>query len=420
MTLLSLPVSSFIGLRYLRAKRRNQFISFISSFSLLGMAFGVFALIVVLSVMNGFDREIKQRILSVVPHGFVRSDQGISNWQDVQAVVNEHPSVVGSAPYIQGYGLLNRSFGIQGVEVQGVLPEQERVVSSVADKMLVGQLDNLTPGDYGIVVGRLLARYLGVSTGDKVTLVLPQVNVTPAGIFPRQKRMTVVGVFEIGAQQDQSLALVHIDDAKKLFRFSAAAEGLRIATTDLYAANRTLQDVQSSLTDVQHGDLEVLDWSKTQGGLFQAVKMEKIVVGSLLMIIVAVAAFNIITSLVLMVSDKRSDIAVLRTLGLSSKEVMAIFVTQGTAVGIIGITLGAVLGSLCAYFIGDIVQFVEGVTHSQVFDPNVYFVSKLPSVLMWDDVVIVSVSGLLMSIVATLYPAYQASKIQPAEALRYE
>ncbi|GAB2189962.1 lipoprotein-releasing ABC transporter permease subunit [Sessilibacter sp. MAH1] len=416
------PVSLFIGLRYLKAKRRNQFISFISTFSLIGMAFGVFALIVVLSVMNGFDREIKERILSVVPHGFVRSEQGIDDWSSLRDEVFRDPDVTGAAPYIEGYGLLNYGYGIQGVNIQGIDPSIEPSVSSVAEKMVVGELDNLQPGEFGIVIGRLLARYLGVTTGDKITLVLPQVSITPAGVFPRQKRVIVVGVFEIGAQQDQTLALINIHDAQKLFRFDAEAEGLRIATSDLYSAQAVLSRLQSTVSQetTSSHKLEFLDWSQTQGGLFQAVKMEKIVVGSLLMIIIAVAAFNIITSLILMVSDKRSDIAVLRTMGLSAAEVMAIFIVQGTAVGVIGILMGGVLGSLCAVYVGDIVQFFESVVGTPVFDPNVYFVSKLPSLVMINDVFTVAGVGFVLATLATLYPARQAAKIQPADALRYE
>ncbi|BFM07459.1 lipoprotein-releasing ABC transporter permease subunit [Halioxenophilus aromaticivorans] len=420
MSALGLPLPLFIGLRYLKAKRRNQFISFVSIFSLLGMAFGCFALVVVLSVMNGFDDQIKRRILSVVPHGFVEQPGGVDDWAGLSKHVDEVPGVVASAPYIEGFGLLTRSYGIQGIQVQGIEPVAEASVSQVAEKMLVGSLDALQPGGYGIVIGRLLARYLGVTTGDKVVLVLPQVSITPAGAFPRQKRMTVVGVFEVGAKQDQSLALINLQDAQKLYRRARAADGLRVKTLDLYSAQQTMAAIENQLAGKDAGEITAKDWSQTQGALFQAVKMEKVVVGSLLMIIVAVAAFNIITSLVLMVSDKRSNIAVLRTMGMAPAQVMLTFMAQGTAVGVIGIVTGCALGSLVGIYIGDIVGWVESITHTNLFDPNVYFVSKLPSVWRWQDTLIVATAGLAMSVIATVYPAYQAAKIHPAEALRYD
>ena len=420
MRAFGLPLPLFIGLRYLKAKRRNQFISFVSIFSLLGMAFGSFALIVVLSVMNGFDDQIKRRILSVVPHGFVEQQGGVGNWQGLQSQVNKTSGVVASAPYIQGFGLITKSYGVQGVQVQGVEPAAEIQVSNVANKMLVGSLDSLAGGQYGVIIGKLLARYLGVTTGDKVVLVLPQVSVTPAGVFPRQKRLTVTGVFEVGAKQDQSLVLMHIEDAKKLYRRSQPADGLRIKTDNLYTAQDTMQAVARQLASVGVPDITVKDWSQTQGALFQAVKMEKVVVGCLLMIIVAVAAFNIITSLVLMVSDKRSNIAVLRTMGMSPRQVMTAFVVQGTAVGVVGILTGCALGTLVALYIGDIVGWVEQLTNTNLFDPNVYFVSQLPSVWRWQDTLTIALAGLVMSLLATLYPAYQAAKIHPAEALRYD
>ena len=416
-----MPLSLFIGLRYLRAKRRNQFISFVSIFSLVGMAFGCFALIVVLSVMNGFDDQIKRRILSVVPHGFVSSEGGVDRWQELSDDIAKVPGVVASAPYIEGVGLISYGYGIQGVEVQGIDPIAEQQVSQVSDKMLVGALEALAPGEFGIVIGRILARYLGVTTGDKLLLVLPQFSITPAGVYPRQKRVTVVGVFEVGAQQDHTLVLMNLKDTQKLYRRDKLADGVRVRTEDLYRAAGVLAEVKADLDrDGKFAEINVADWSQTQGGLFRAVKMEKIVVGCLLMIIVAVAAFNIITSLVLMVSDKRANIAVLRTMGMTAKEIMIIFIVQGLAVGTIGIVVGSVLGSLTGIYIGEIVTWFEQLLGAQVFDPSIYFVSKLPSVWQLSDVLLVIVVGLLLSLTATLYPAYQAAKIQPAEALRYD
>ncbi len=408
----------FIGLRYTRAKRRNQFISFVSGFSLFGMAIGVFALIVVLSVMNGFDRELKQRILSVVPHGIVSFSREY-HWQDLAAEIRQIDGVEGVAPYVSGFGMLSFSGGLEGVEVQGILPQQENQVSVIDQHMLQGQLSDLKSGEFDIVIGSLLARYLGVSRGDRVSLVLPELNITPAGIFPRQKRFRVAGVFEVGAQVDQSLVLVHMADAQKLFRLQDGVHGLRIRTPDLYAALPVLARIQSTLAK-KNETVQVKDWSQTQGGLFQAVQMEKTVVTLLLLIIVAVAAFNIVTSLVLMVADKRGDIAVLRTLGMSQKQVMGIFVVQGCAVGWIGIVFGALLGSLAAVFIGPIIEFIEGLGGFYIFDPRVYFVTTLPSQWQWQDVVLICSSGVVMSLLATLYPAYRAAQVEPAEVLRYE
>ncbi len=405
-----------IGLRYTRAKRRNHFISFVSGFSLFGMAIGVFALIVVLSVMNGFDRELKQCILSVVPHGTVTFANGQS-WQAMATEVSAVPGVSGVAPYVAGYGMVSFSGGYEGVEVQGILPEQEGQVSVIDQHMVLGRLSDLKPGEFDIILGSLLARYLGVSPGDKVSLVLPQLNITPAGVFPRQKRFRVAGVFEVGAQVDQSLVLIHLADAQKLFRLGDGVTGLRVHTPDLYQAQPVLARVAKELAS---DGAQVKDWSQTQGGLFQAVQMEKTVVTILLMIIVAVAAFNIVTSLVLMVADKRSDIAVLRTLGLSQQQVMGIFIVQGCAVGWFGILLGAVLGSLAAIFIGPVVSAIEQLTGLYVFDPSVYFVSSLPSEWQLEDLLVVCGSGVVLSLLATLYPAYRAAQVEPAEVLRYE
>ncbi len=413
-------VPLFIGLRYTRSKRRNQFISFVSGFSLFGMAIGVFALIVVLSVMNGFDRELKSRILSVVPHGFIDQTPQLRDWPQLAQRVERHPQVVAAAPYIAGFGLISRGYGVQGVNIQGILPDWEQRVSVIGEHMVLGAIEDLRPRQYGIVIGNLLARYLGVGRGDKIALTLPQITLTPAGAFPRLKRFTVVGVFEVGAQVDQNLVMIHLDDAQKLFRYGDGVQGLHLQVNDIYRAGAVVSELSAQLSaDGQPGYLSK-DWSQTQGSLFQAVKMEKTVITVLLLIIVAVAAFNIVTSLVLMVADKRSDIAVLRTLGLSSRQVMAIFVVQGSAVGIIGVAIGAVLGTLAAHFVGDIAAWLEHMLGLSVFDPSVYFISRLPSEWRLEDAVLICACGLVISVLATLYPAFRASRIEPAEALRYE
>lgn len=405
----------YIGLRYTRAKRRNQYISFVSGFSFLGMALGVLALITVLSVMNGFDREMKERILSVVPHGFIDRESGLDDWASLAAQVEAHPQVEASAPYIEGFGLVSYARGVEGIQLQGILPEAEGRVSVIEEHMLVGSTHDLVPGEFGIVMGSLMARQLGLALGDRVTLTLPDINITPAGVYPRMRRFTLVGVFEVGAQVDQGLAMIHLEDAQRLFR-RQGVQGLHVRVSDIYRAGPILADVGRQLDD--HYTLR--DWTQTQGSLFQAVKMEKIVISVLLSIIIAVAAFNIVSSLVLMVADKRSDIAVLRTLGLTGRQVMAIFVVQGSAVGFFGTLIGAVLGCLLALYIGPLVAAIESLFDWYIFNPDVYYISHLPSVLLWQDVLIICSVALVVSVLATLYPAYRASQIEPAEALRYE
>lgn len=408
-------VPLYIGLRYTRAKRRNQFISFISAFSLAGMALGVMALIVVLSVMNGFDREMKARILSVVPHGFIDARPELDQWEQVAKQVRQHPQVRGVAPYIEGFGLVNYGRGVEGIQIQGILPEAQTRVSVVEERMLLGTTEDLRPGQFNVVMGRLLARQLGLSLGDSVTITLPDIRITPAGVFPRMRRFTLTGVFEVGAQMDQSLALIHLGDAQRLFRYEGV-QGLQVQVEDIYQAAPVMNQIAGELK----GDYRVRDWSQTQGSLFQAVKMEKIVIAVLLGIIIAVAAFNIVSSLILMVADKRSDIAVLRTLGMTARQIMAVFVVQGSAVGLIGTLAGAVLGCTLAVYIGPLVAALESLLDLQVFDPSVYFISHLPSQLLWQDVAVICTVALLLSFLATLYPAWRAAKIEPAEALRYE
>lgn len=405
----------YIGLRYTRAKRRNQFISFVSMFSLVGMALGVMALILVLSVMNGFDREMKQRILSVIPHGFIDRQPQLLDWQSLASQVEQDPRVLAAAPYISGFAMISYERGIESVQLRGILPAAEAGVSVLEEHMIAGSSYQLQAGEFGIVMGSLLARTLGLAIGDKVTLTLPDITITLAGVYPRTKRFTLVGVFEVGAQMDQNLAMIHVADAQRLFRLEGV-QGLHLRVNDIYQAGAVMADLARGLDP----GFTVKDWSQTQGSLFQAVKMEKIVVATLLSIIIAVAAFNIVSSLVLMVADKRADIAVLRTLGLTARQVMAIFVVQGSAVGIAGTLIGAVLGCLLALTIDSIVVIVEQAFGLRMFDPDVFFISRLPSVLLWHDLVVISGMAACLSVIATLYPAYRAARIEPAEALRYE
>ncbi|ODS24616.1 cell division protein FtsX [Candidatus Endobugula sertula] len=406
----------FIGLRYIRARRRNQFISFISGFSLVGMVLGTMALILILSVMNGFDREIKQRILSAVPHGFIDQSPRLKNWQALSQEISSVPHIIASAPYIGGYGMLSSRTTIRSMQLQGILPEEEKQVSIVDRYMIKGTMDHLQPGEYGIVLGRLLAYFLRVDIGDKVLMTLPDVSITPAGLFPRVKRFKVVGIFEVGAQIDQSLAMIHLTDAQKLFRYGQSVQGLRLKMDDIYYAQVVVENLQQALGDAY----QLTDWSHTQGSLFQAVQMEKRMVTLLLLIIIAVAALNILTGLLLMVADKRSDIAVLRTLGMTTRQVMGIFMTQGSVVGILGIVIGSLLGCLLALSISDLMTWIEQLLGLKVFDPNVYFISQIPSDLRQSDVLLICGAGITMSVLATLYPAYHATQVEPAEVLRYE
>lgn len=405
-----------IGLRYARAKRRHQFISFVSIFSFLGMALGTLALIVVLSVMNGFDKEIKERILTVVPHGFIDQTDQTQDWRKLVDAVVAHPKVLAAAPYISEFVMLSSRNNVLGVELQAISPEEELGVSVVNQFMIQGAFTDLKPDEFGLILGNIAARNLGLSLGDSVVMTLPEVSITPAGLFPRMKRFRIVGMFSVGAQVDQQLALIHISDAQRLLRRADKVQGVRLAVDDIYSAVPVMAELAEKLGD----GYTFKDWSQTQGSLFQAIKLEKRMVTVLLMIIILVAALNIVTSLVLMVADKRGDIAVLRTMGMTTFEIMTIFVIQGASVGIGGILIGGLLGCLLAFNISEVIAWFETLLGLYIFDPNVYFISRIPSELRWGDVTLIGIVGFVLSILATLYPAYRASKVEPAEVLRYE
>jgi len=413
---LTQSVPFYIGLRYTRGKRRNGFIAFVSLFALVGMALGVFALIVVLSVMNGFDRELKERTLRVIPHGILSSQTPLRDWRSLASSIASSEGLVASAPYVEGKGLLSSGRSIKPIQLQGVNPAAEANVSEVGHHMVVGKLESLGEIRYGIIMGGLLARFMGLTIGDKVTVTLPEVSVTPAGIFPRTKRFTLVGVFEVGAQVDQNLAIIHLRDAQKLFRRGDAVDGLYLKFQDIYRAPQGVSALAAKLGD----GYTAKDWSQTQGNLFSAVKMEKVVTGVMLSVIIAVAAFNIISSLVMMVAEKRGDIAVLRTLGMTRWGIVRIFMVQGISLGFFGIALGAIFGVIFAIWLPNISTWLESLTGMQIFDPNVYFVSYLPSEWQLDDTLLVCFFAAIVSVFATLYPAYRASTIEPAEALRYD
>lgn len=405
----------FIGLRYIRSKRRNGFVSFISGFSFGAMALGVMALIVVLSVMNGFAREIHSRVLNVIPHISIQHSGGLRHGEFPPALAQQ-PEVLAVAPYIEGFGMLRYGGSVQGVSVQGIDPTAESGVTQIAEHMIVGSLERLQPGEFGIVLGSMVARSLGVIAGDSVRLTLPEVSRTLAGVFPREKNMRVVGVFEVGAQVDSGLAFVNVRDAGRLYRRGDYIDGVRLRVHEPLRA----EAVASRLKNNLGAAYTVKSWGDELGSLFTAMRMEKIVIGLLLGIVIAVAAFNIVANLVLMVAEKRKDIAVLRSMGMRARSVMQVFMIQGSSVGALGIFVGATLGCALGVWIGDLVAWFERLFGVNVFDPRVYFVSTLPSQLQMADVLLVCSGALLMSVLATLYPAWQASRVQPAEALRYD
>ena len=413
------PLSLFVGLRYTAARRGNHFISFISLVSMLGLMLGVAALILVLSVMNGFDRELRQRILGMVPHATLGAygDAGLDGWEDVAGMVRTQPGIAGVAPFVQAQGMLTSYGRVQGVQVNGIDPHIEREVSIIADHMQQGEIALLQPGEYRIVLGELLARFLGVNVGDKVTLVLPEASVSVAGVVPRMKRFDVVGIFSVGAELDANLAYIHIEDAARLKRMaSGRVDGLRLKMDDLFKAPELVRRV----AEEQDRPLYISDWTRTHGNLFQAIQMEKRMIALLLLLIVFVAAFNIVSTLVMVVTDKRSDIAILRTMGATPASILRIFMVQGVVIGLTGTALGVALGVTLALTVTDLVAGIERMLGIEFLSAEVYFISYLPSELVWSDVGLITSAALFISFIATLYPAWRASRTQPAEALRYE
>lgn len=411
------PLSLFIGLRYSRAKRQNHYISFVSLVSLLGMILGVVALIVVLSVMNGFEAELRGRILAVIPHGYLLGpEEKLQDWPQHSEAVNQREPVLGSAPYLNGNVMLSRPGMVKAAGLFAIDPVYENQVSDLSASIIDGRIESLAPGDFNIVLGSILARHMGLYVGDEVSVILPKVTVTPMGIFPRVKRFTVSGIFSVGAELDASTVFIHLADGQRLFQYGTAVKGLRVRVDDMLRAGPLLEQL---LPDMPAQSTSV-SWSTTQGSLFKAVKMEKTMISLLLLIIVAIAAFNIVSILTMMVADKRSDIAVLRTMGANPATIMQIFIIQGLSVGAVGIAVGLLIGIPVAQYAGDIVQWSEALLGGNLFDPNVYFISQIPSMVRLEDIVMVAVFGFVLSVLATLYPAYRASQVQPAEALSYD
>ena len=413
------PLFVFIGTRYTRAKRRNHFVSFISLTSMIGLALGVLVMIVVLSVMNGFDHEMRTRVLGMVPHATVESATPIGDWRSLADTAMQHPQVLAVAPFSQMQGLLTHEGKVQKVLINAIDPQEEAKVSIIGDFFQQGRLQDLEPGEFGMVIGDKAAAKLGVGLGDKITFVAPEVTVTPAGMFPRLKRFTVVGIFHVGAGEiDGYLALTHVQDLARLQRWQAEqVQGIRLKFADLFQAPRTAWELAKSLGD---GDFYARDWTRTHGNLYQAIRMEKAIIGLLLLLIVAVAAFNIISTLVMVVTDKKGDIAILRTLGATPGQIMAIFMVQGTVIGVFGTALGALLGIGAALNVSAGIAALERALGMKFLNADVYFIDYLPSQLMLEDVLLVCGAALVLSFLATLYPAWRAARTQPAEALRYE
>ncbi len=412
------PFELFVGLRYTRAKRRNHFISFISLVSMLGIALGVAALIVVLSVMNGFQNELRTRILGVAAHAQISgANNTLADWQGVSAVAAKHPEVAGAAPYIMAQGLLSYDQTVQGSVVRGVLPALEEKVSDLGGKMKAGRLESLRAGEFGIVLGAELSRMLAVSLGDKVVVIAPQGRVTPAGIMPRLKQFSVVGIFEAGMYEyDAGLALIHLDDAAKLYGMGDRVSGVRLKLKDMYRAPQVGRELSALFGD----DFYISDWTRQHANFFRAIQIEKNVMFIILLLIVAVAAFNIVSTLVMAVTDKQADIAILRTLGASPASVMKIFIVQGTLIGVIGTLIGVAGGVALALNIDVVVPAIERLFGVHFLAKDVYYISELPSDLQLRDVAVIAAVSFVLTLLATLYPSWRASKTNPAEALRYE
>ena len=406
-----------IGLRYTRAKRRNRFISFIALISMVGIALGVMVLIVVLSVMNGFQTEVRTRILGVASHLQITGPAGtVGDWQSVARRAAEHPRVLAAAPYVQAQGMLSSDRGARGVAVRGVLPEAEEGVADFAKHMVSGKLEALRADAFGIVLGVDLARALGAQPGDKIALIAPQGIVTPAGVVPRLKQFTVVGTFDVGFNEaDAGLALIHLEDAQKLYQLDSQVSGVRLKLHDLFEARLVGRELMARMPE-----LFAWDWSRSHPNLFRAVQIEKRMMFIILTLIIAVATFNVASTLVMLVTDKQADIAILRTLGAAPGSVMKIFMVQGAVIGVLGTLLGVAGGLLLALNLETVVPVIETLLGFKFFAKDVYLIPDLPSEVQAEDVIGIALISLVLSFLATLYPSWRASKTNPAEALRYE
>ena len=406
---MALPYELLIGLRYTRAKRRNHFISFISLISMLGIALGVTALIVVLSVMNGFQTELRGRILAVVSHVQISGATGeMADWPRVAEQSSTQPGVVGAAPYVQAQGMLSFGQSVRGAMVRGIVPDLEDKVADFRSHMKEGAVESLVPDSFNIILGSELARALGVNVGDKVTVIAPQGVVTPAGVVPRLKTFTVTGLFEVGMfEYDSGLALIRMEDR---------VSGVRLKLDDLFKAPAITRQLANRLDTAAY----ISDWTRSHANFFRAVQIEKNMMFIILSLIVAVAAFNIVSTLVMAVTDKQADIAILRTLGASPGSIMGVFMVQGALIGFIGLALGVAGGVALALNVDVVVPFIERVLGTELMSKEVYYISNLPSELQWKDVTTITAVSFVLSLVATIYPSWRASRVNPAEALRYE
>jgi lipoprotein-releasing system permease protein len=412
------PYELYIGLRYTHTKRRTHFISFISLISMLGIALGVTALITVLSVMNGFERELRDRILGMASHASITTFSGqLSDWQGLSALLAGREKIIASAPYVSGETMLSNGKRVTGGILRGIMPDKEGGVSDVVTHIKQGDINLLRPGEYGIVLGSEMAVALGVATGDSVTVVSPQITIGPTGLLPRLRRFTVVGIFEVGMYEyDRGVALVHIEDAARLFQMDDKVTGLRLKLSDIFLAPEVSRELSREL----QGDYRIEDWTRQHANFFRAVKTEKRVMFIILTLIVAVAAFNIVSTLIMVVTDKRSDIAILRTLGASPRSIMSIFIIQGVFIGVLGTALGVAGGVALALNVETIVPAIEQLFNVQFLAADVYYISDVPSELHWNDVWVMAGVAIVLSLLATLYPAWRAARTHPAEALRYE
>ncbi|MEN8205099.1 MAG: lipoprotein-releasing ABC transporter permease subunit [Pseudomonadota bacterium] len=412
------PLELFVGLRYTHSKRRTHFISFISMTSMLGIALGVTALITVLSVMNGFEKELRDRILGMASHATVTTYAGkLADWQELSQSLEAQPEILAMAPYVQGESMLSQGKRVSGALIRGVMPGMEGGVSDVVSHINGGDLTLLEAGEYNIILGSELAIVLGAGVGDSVTVVSPQVTIGPTGILPRLRRFTVVGIFEVGMYEyDRGVALVHIKDAARLFSLDDNVTGLRLKLEDIYDAPRLARELSVQLP----GGYRVEDWTRQHANFFRAVKTEKRVMFIILTLIVAVAAFNIVSTLIMVVTDKRSDIAILRTLGASPGSIMKIFIIQGVVIGVLGTALGVAGGLGLALNVETIVPAIENFFNVEFLAADVYYISEVPSELHWKDVWVMASVSMGLSLLATLYPAWRAARTHPAEALRYE
>jgi len=408
----------FIGMRYTRSRQRTRVISFISAISVIGIALGMTVLITVLSVMNGFQREIRTRILGVASHVQLSAPAGrLDNWRQVAAGAKRNPEVLAAAPFVSAQGLLTHGSAVRGAFVRGIVPADEERVSDISKFMRHGRLENLKPGDYGIVLGVELARALRAGPGDKVVMIAPQGQVTPAGVIPRLRKFTVVGIFGVDHYEyDSGLALIALEDAQRLFRFGAAVSGVRLKLEDLFQSIRVARDLVRELGP----DVYATDWTMQHANFFRAVQIEKRMMFLIVLLIIAVAAFNIVSSLMMAVKDKNSDIAILRTLGASPGGITKIFLIQGIMIGALGTVLGLIGGVALASNVEVVVPFLESLFGIKFLSKDVYYISELPSELRAPDVVITAVISFVLTVLATIYPSYRASKVNPAEALRYE